>query len=331
VAGVILIRPDDHLILGVRWSGFTLSTDGASTRLTAGPQGRLVLVLPPQHVGEEASPPDSPPPSQLPAGSGGASVPVWSGTLSASTRLAFAVAAGAQIPLTVEGVLGAMLDHPLLVPAGAPGPDDTAIELPWRLVIAPGGPSGAVCRHLKQPGSTDSSGLWRTRIVDPHGAGLTLRVADQAIAGATDPTKPPIPIRSPSPASRPVSTAPGSLPAAPTGRPASSTRPPGPRGSASPGTERCGRSPFSRPGRCPAPRTRTAASCSSAPRTRTAASCSSTPRPRRNGDGSADRWAAHTSRSASTGRRWPRPGTTTPCRSTTSPQRVPRRNCSSSP
>ena len=36
--------------------------------------------------------------------------------------------------------------------------------------------------------STDSSGLWRTRIVDPHGAGLTLRVADQAIAGATDPT-----------------------------------------------------------------------------------------------------------------------------------------------
>jgi hypothetical protein len=188
VAGVILIRPDDHLILGVRWSGFTLSASCASTRLTAGPQARLVLVLPPQHVGEEASPPGSSAPSQLPAGSGGASVPVWSGTLSASTRLAFAVAAGAQIPLTVEGVLAAVLDHPLLVPAGAPGPDDTAIELPWRLVIAPGGPSGAVCRHLTQPASTDSSGLWRTRIVDPHGAGLTLRVADQAIAGATDPT-----------------------------------------------------------------------------------------------------------------------------------------------
>lgn len=186
MAGVILIRPDDHLILGVRWSGFTLSGSGASTRLTAGPQARLVLVLPPQHVGEEASPPGSLAPGQ-PAGNG-ASVPVWSGTLSASTRLAFAVAAGAQIPLTVEGVLAAVLDHPLLVPAGTPGPDDTAIELPWRLVIALGGPSGAVCRHLTQPTSTDSSGLWRTRIVDPHGAGLTLRVADQAIAGAADPT-----------------------------------------------------------------------------------------------------------------------------------------------
>jgi hypothetical protein len=187
VANVILIRPDDHLILGVRWSGFTLSGSGASTRLTAGPQARLVLVLPPQHVGEEASPLGTLA-LPLPVGSGGASVPVWSGTLSASTRLAFAVAAGAQIPLTVEGVLAAVLDHPLLVPAGAPGPDDTAIELPWRLVIAPGGPSGAVCRHLTQPASTDSSGLWRTRIVDPHGAGLTLRVADQAIAGAADPT-----------------------------------------------------------------------------------------------------------------------------------------------
>lgn len=57
MAGVILIRPDDHLILGVRWLGFTLSGSGVSTRLTAGPQARLVLVLPPQHVGEEASPP----------------------------------------------------------------------------------------------------------------------------------------------------------------------------------------------------------------------------------------------------------------------------------
>ena len=187
VAGVLLIRSDDHLILGIRWSGFTVSGSGGSVRLVAGPQARLVLVMPPQHIGEEASPPGSSAPFQLPTGSGGASVPVWSGMLSAPTRLAFAIAAGGQIPLTAEGVLAAVLDNPLLVPAGAPGPDDTAIELPWRLVIAPRGLSGAVCRHLTQPVPAGSSGLWRTRIVDPHGAGLTVRVADQAVAGAADP------------------------------------------------------------------------------------------------------------------------------------------------
>ncbi len=188
MAGVLFIRADDHLILGVRWSGFAVAGSGVSAHLTAGAQARLVLVLPPQHVGEESSPPGSAAPAQLPAGGGGTAVPVWSAMLSASTRLVFAVAAGVQIPLTAEGVLAAAIDNPLLVPAGAPGPEDTAIELPWRLVIAPRGSSGTVCRHLTQPFSAESSGLWRTRIVDPHGAGLTLRVADQATAGAADPT-----------------------------------------------------------------------------------------------------------------------------------------------
>ncbi|MFE3985910.1 hypothetical protein ACFXPR_15630 [Nocardia tengchongensis] len=186
MTGVLFIRTDDHLVLGVRWSGFTISGTGAATVLTAGAQSRLVLVLPPQHIGEEASPPGSAAPAQLPTDTG-ATVPVWSGILSAPTRLAFAFAAGTRIPLTAAGVLAAVLDIPLLVPAGAPGPDDTAIELPWRLIIAPSGASGTVCRHAAQPVSADSSGLWRTRIVDPHGANLTLRVADKTVADAADP------------------------------------------------------------------------------------------------------------------------------------------------
>ncbi|MCW2902834.1 MAG: hypothetical protein JWO67_5099 [Streptosporangiaceae bacterium] len=187
MVGVVLVRPDDHLILGVRWSGFTVSGSGASTRLVAGPQAHLVLVLPPQHVGEEGSPPDSAAPFQLPTGVGDATVPVWRGVLSAPTRLAFAIGAGVEIPLTVEGVLAAVLDHPVLVSAGTPGPDETAIELPWRLVIAPQGSSDPVCRHLTRPISSGSAGLWRTRIVDPQGAALTARVADQTVAGTTDP------------------------------------------------------------------------------------------------------------------------------------------------
>ena len=103
MAGVVLVRADDHLVLGVRWSGFTVSGTGAAARLTAGAQARILVVLPPQHIGEETSPPDSYAPLHLPAGGGGGVVPGWRGVLSAPTRLKFKVKAGTQIPLTSEG------------------------------------------------------------------------------------------------------------------------------------------------------------------------------------------------------------------------------------
>jgi hypothetical protein len=198
MADVVLVRPDDHLVVGVRWSGFTVSGTGPAARLTAGAEARILITLPPQHVGEETSPPASGAPLQLPVGSAGEAVPVWRGVLSAPTRLAFAVAQNTQIPLTAEGVLNAVVNNPLLVPAGVPGPDDTAIELPWRLVIAPRGRSAAgtvVCRHPARPVSAESTGLWRTRFVDAASApdatlldaDLTLQVADPVIAGAADP------------------------------------------------------------------------------------------------------------------------------------------------
>jgi len=198
MAGVVLVRPDDHLVVGVRWLGFTVSGTGPAARLTAGTEARILITLPPQHVGEETSPPASGAPLQLLVGSAGEAVPVWRGVLSAPTRLAFAVAPNTQIPLTAEGVLNAVVNNPLLVPAGVPGPDDTAIELPWRLVIAPRGRSAAgtvVCRHSARPVSAESTGLWRTRFVDAASApdatlldaDLTLQVADPVIAGAADP------------------------------------------------------------------------------------------------------------------------------------------------
>jgi hypothetical protein len=196
VAGVVLIRASDHLILGVRWSGFTVTKSGSATRLTAGAQARLVIVLPPQHVGEESSPPGSAAPEQLQIG-GGASVPTWRGVLSAPTRLKFEVPAGTSILLTAEAVLAAVMNNPLVASPDVPGPDDTAIELPWRLVIAPRGRfSGkVVCRHPTSLASTDSSGLWRTRLIDPGSAAdtlvdadLTLKVVDKATAQAVDPT-----------------------------------------------------------------------------------------------------------------------------------------------
>ncbi|WIM92897.1 hypothetical protein ACTOB_004855 [Actinoplanes oblitus] len=194
-----LIRADDHLVLGVRWSGFTLAGSGTSARLVAGAQARLVLLFPPQHIGEETSPPGSVG-LPMPPEEGAAPVPTWRGVVSGPSRLAFTVPSGTRIPLTAEGLLAAVTDNPLLAAAGVPGPDDTAVELPWRLVITPRGRSGTVvCRHPAQapPGA---NGLWRTRLLDsasavrlpaaesaPPDAGLTIRVADQATAGAADP------------------------------------------------------------------------------------------------------------------------------------------------
>ena len=113
MAGMALIRADDHLILGLRWSGFTVSGAGVAPSLVAGAQARLVVLLPPQHIAEETSPPGSAAPLQLPTGPGGANVPVWRGVLSAPTRLAFGVPQGSQIP--PEGGLSRW-------PAPAPSP-----------------------------------------------------------------------------------------------------------------------------------------------------------------------------------------------------------------
>jgi len=59
MAGSVLVRADDHLVLGVQWTGLTLSEAGTPTHLTAGQQAHLLIVLPPQHIGVETSPPEA--------------------------------------------------------------------------------------------------------------------------------------------------------------------------------------------------------------------------------------------------------------------------------
>ncbi len=197
MADVLLVRADDLVVLGVRWSGFILSGTGQLAILTAGPQARLVITFPPQHIAEETFSSSLPLPPPVPDGAGG-TVPVWRGQLSGSSQLAFGVAAGTEIPLSSEGVLAAVINNPVLTAAGVPGPDDTAIELPWRLVIAPQtrSPGGAVvCQHPTQPVSGAFVGLWRTRLVDSaaaadatqRDANLALTVVEPAMAQRPDP------------------------------------------------------------------------------------------------------------------------------------------------
>ncbi|MGV9611207.1 hypothetical protein [Nocardia xishanensis] len=206
MGSVLLIRPADHLLVGVRWTGFTTSgVDGAGAPvLTAGDQARLVLLFPPQHVGEECSPPASAAPLSLPAGSTGSMVPGWRAVLSGSSRISIDVPPGRRIALTASGILDAVGNVPLVVSSGVPGADETAIELPWRVLLAPGVHTQAgtvVCRHPSAPVSAGGvSGLWRTRLVDAAlsatsaapDARLTLRVADPVLADTADPAFGPV-------------------------------------------------------------------------------------------------------------------------------------------
>jgi len=176
MADLLLVRAADHVLVGVRCLGFTVQTAGAP-RLVAGAGARLVAILPPQHVAEEASPPDSAAPLRL------ANVPVWRATLSGRSQVAFDVAPGTVVALTVAGVLAAMASGTVHSGGGAPGADDTAIELPWRLLLVPSGRNGAAV-HCVQSGTVEAggvTGLWHLALAGQgatsHDAALALRPA----------------------------------------------------------------------------------------------------------------------------------------------------------
>jgi hypothetical protein len=101
--------------------------------------------------------------------------------------------------MTAEGLLVAVPNDLLLTAAGVREPDDIAIELPRRLVIAPRSWCGTVVRHHPARAPSDANGPWRTRLLNaapavpmpeaqptPPDTDLTIRAADQATAGAAD-------------------------------------------------------------------------------------------------------------------------------------------------
>ena len=148
----LLFRSSDHLLLGVAWTGMDVA--GEPPTLTAGPQARLVLAFPPQHVGEEISTEGMVAPLQL--GSGAGTVPGWHSVLSGPSTVVVTPPPGAVVPLTTDGVLAALGEHPVVL-------DATEIELPWGLTLALAG--DASLDHsswVPEPGAARS--VWRTRI-----------------------------------------------------------------------------------------------------------------------------------------------------------------------
>lgn len=191
----LLIRPDDHVILGVSWSGLVLTggPGGAPLVLEAtGDDARVLLVFPPQHVAEQTSPAGTAPPLTLPTGlaGGAASVGAWPAVLSGPSQVSFAVERGQRLPLTLDGLLAALATSPLAGTRVPAEPDDTAIELPWGLLGVPTTSSGdaPLCVHPSRPLASPggATALWRARVVPGPGATdpvIALRLTEDPAAG----------------------------------------------------------------------------------------------------------------------------------------------------
>jgi len=165
---VLVARPEDHLLLGVEWSG--MSVVGPGPPLVADPGGGVLrLWFPPQHLAEQT------------LGEAAAAAGRRASRLSGPSTLQFAVPAGNRVELSVEGLMRAANEY--AVDAGS------VVELPWRLRVRPQahGTGPLRAHHLVgvTPGGTNP--LWRTRLHgSTPGSGVELVVVDAAAAG-TDP------------------------------------------------------------------------------------------------------------------------------------------------
>ena len=162
----LLLRSSDHLLLGIAWAGMSMSAGDppSPAQLTAiGDDARITITLPPQHISEETSDATSPAPMQLPAGA--TTVPAWRAALAGSSRLVISIARGTVVPLTVEAILQALAERPV-VTAMRSADAGTALELPSRLTLVTAHTTTVVCRHPSTPqfAADGTTGLWRTRL-----------------------------------------------------------------------------------------------------------------------------------------------------------------------
>ena len=189
---VLLVRPRDLVVLGVRWSGFEVrQVPGASAELVAGPAAELTVIFPPQHVVEEVVPAGGPDtPGINPAMTAG--FPTWRSALSGASRVVVGVAESERIPLTAQGVLDALRRGSLLPSQGVLDAK-TALELPFGLVFSPFSPDMADirCTHPTAlvPSTSGSLGLWQTTVsLNGVPSGAPAGLAFRAIAArSTDP------------------------------------------------------------------------------------------------------------------------------------------------
>lgn len=177
-ADMLARRPDDLVLMGVRWNDAFEVVPGSPGELVAHAGAELAVTLPPQHYAEEVAPAEG---DGEPSHTGG--VPVWGSSPSGPSRVVVTLDEGARVPLTVTGVLDALRTGHLASAANLTE-TGTQLELPYRLLMSPFRPDGGAI-GLDHPSEVVSSpggtvGLWSSRVAaqgsEPTAsAGLTLR------------------------------------------------------------------------------------------------------------------------------------------------------------
>jgi hypothetical protein len=171
---ISLLRADDLLALDFEFLNLRLDANGDQAprlvRTQPGLPAFVIVQFPPQHVAEQVFTED------VHGALEGLLRPPVGSILSGSSRLAFRVPDQTQaIPLTLEGLLDwtqyELAVAPSALPPGAesdvepapPTPEQTAIELPYRLIISPDASAGwaHASQAVTHGGRTE---LWHTRL-----------------------------------------------------------------------------------------------------------------------------------------------------------------------
>ncbi|MFJ5972723.1 hypothetical protein [Streptomyces sp. NPDC093060] len=192
VPNFLLVRSEDHVILGVSWSNLTISDtrpDGIPVLKATTDDARILLTFPPQHVAEETST------------GGGTSPATRRAVLSGPSRLAVRLPPGTVFVPTVEGVLQALRQGRPIPPAAPPEATDTALELPWRMIFSVEDRRGGhdvTSVHPTRPMTVEGvTSLWQARLVTgpqrgdtPQDTSVMLRAIDGRTAEQADPDFP---------------------------------------------------------------------------------------------------------------------------------------------
>lgn len=167
---LVVLRPDDLLVLGFAFDNLVLrpgANPGDPARLVASETGRpsrVIVHFPPQHITERAALDEGQPVLVAPT-------PPVPAALASPSRLAFDVPAALQtagIPYTLDS----LLDWGKLTPR--PGPQgtvrrptlsETALVVPYRLILSPEVDDDPAWAHARQPVTFDGrTELWHTRL-----------------------------------------------------------------------------------------------------------------------------------------------------------------------
>ena len=160
---VAVVRPDDLLSLSFQLVNLQLSA-GSLVPINPSTAATIVVQLPPQHITENVYPVDA-------NGNITPDHPPITAVIADGSRLAFNLPGGvASLPLNLPALLNwAQLDP---VPPGAPATEptgtQTAIEVPYRLVL---GIDNATWQHPVQAiidPATGAAEVWRTRAEAPR-------------------------------------------------------------------------------------------------------------------------------------------------------------------